>query len=124
MKFTTSRPRRETVVIALHGDGFIEAFAERNVDILIARVPHCPGSEVLAEDTFELMLPERYREVYFPGKARASAQNRPLSPSTIRDASFVEDMLGTLNRLDHMAVPVEGAGEAAASKLARERSAG
>jgi len=72
----------ESVLIALYANGFSEAFAGKNVDVKAVSVPHCRGLETLAEDTFEQMLPHRYRQLYWPVKVRASAMHRPLLPST------------------------------------------
>ncbi len=93
------RPKREAVLIALHGDGYVEAYAERNVDVRIVTVSHCPGAEALAEDTTELMLQHRYRQLYWPAKVRASAMHRPLLPSTIARSLVVRDCLTSLNKI-------------------------
>ena len=96
---TPPRSKREAVLIALHGDGFVEVFGEKNVDVKIMNVPHCPGSEILAEDTFELMLRHRYRQLYWPNKVRASAMHCPLLPSTMARSIVVRDCLTSLNVL-------------------------
>ena len=96
---TPPRSKREAVLIALHGDGFVEVFGEKNVDVKIMNVPHCPGSEILAEDTFELMLRHRYRQLYWPNKVRASAMHRPLLPTTMAAARQAKNDIATLNRL-------------------------
>lgn len=96
----THRVRRQPVLIALHGDGFVECFAEKNIDFHVERVPYCPGDEVLAEDTFEQRLPRRYRDLFWPGKLRASAMNRPLKSSVILDTIVVNDLVGELNRIE------------------------
>ncbi len=99
MNNTVKRPPREAVLIALHGDGYVEAFAAKNVDIKIVSVPHCPGNEILAEDTVERTLRHRYRDLYWPVNVRASAMHRPLLPSTMARAVVVRDCLSSINTL-------------------------
>ena len=93
----TTALKREAVLIALHSDGFIEAFGEKNVDVRIASVPHCPSSEILAEDAFELLLPHRYRRLFWPVKIRATAMHRPLLSSTMARSIVVRDCITSLN---------------------------
>lgn len=86
-------PKREQVLICLHADQFVEVFAEKHIDVKIVSVPDCPGSEALAEDTLELMLPQRWRRLYWPAKVRAVAMHRPLKPSTVMDAICVQRLV-------------------------------
>ena len=91
------RNKRTPVLVAVHGSGYIEVFAEKNVDVKIESVPHCPGSESLAEDVFEQMLKPRYRSLYFPGKMRASAKVRPLRPSMLVRSLATRKIMRGLN---------------------------
>ena len=58
---STERLKRQPVLVVVAADGFVQAFAESHIDVLIANVPDCPGHEALAEDVAELLMPQRYR---------------------------------------------------------------
>ena len=64
---------RVPVLIVGHSDGWIEAYAERHVDVRIEIAPYMttPEGERLAEGYVELSLPRRYRDLYWPGMRRA-----------------------------------------------------
>ena len=97
MQSNQKTPNRESVLVVIHGDGFVEVFGERTVDVKIARIPHCPGDETLAEDTAELMLPHRFRPVFWPSKLKASSTTQPLLPSVAREANCVRQLINGLN---------------------------
>lgn len=91
-------PRRQAVLIAVHADGFLEAFAERNLDVAFARIPAASNqaSERLAEDCFEQMLPLRYRELWRADLLRACGSTAPLRVETIQAALAAKDCVAAL----------------------------
>ena len=90
---------KESVLVVLHGDGFVEVFAEDNIGVGIRNIPHCPGSEVEAEEVFVQSLKPFQRRLYFPGKLKAQAMHRPQKPSSIMEALKVKQVLNRLNAL-------------------------
>jgi hypothetical protein len=75
------------VLVAIHSDGYIEVFGERDIDVRIVNVP-AVGSvrgEILAEEFIELNLPPRHRAVYAPGMIRAAKCGRKVTPQEIAD---------------------------------------
>ncbi|MEQ8211043.1 MAG: hypothetical protein RH917_14545 [Lacipirellulaceae bacterium] len=94
-------PPRQPVLVVTDGDGYLEIFAEKNLDVRIERLPvaHAHAAEVIAEDYLEATLPRRYRELYWPGKRRATAVVRPLRPLTIDAANRAERTMRDLDQL-------------------------
>ena len=99
MKCNTKRPPRQAVLIVSHCDGHLEAFAERNIDVHIARVPQSFSSvgERQAEEVAEAMLPRRYRELWRADRLRKTGTVRPLQPSVLADSLAVRGVLSALN---------------------------
>ena len=126
MNHSPPKPRRETDLILSYPDGYLEVYSERPVDVHLARVPVAfdQDGECMSEEVAAMLLPVRYRDLWRADRLRLVGSTRPLLPSVLCDARFNQAMLDTCNRFGHMAAPVEGAAAAAASKLARERSAG
>ena len=95
------RPPRQAVLVLSHGDGHVEAFADKGVDVLIARVPlsQTREGERLAEDCLELSLPQRYRDLYRADRLRANGTTRPLSAEAAHAALLTGDALEALDRL-------------------------
>jgi hypothetical protein len=93
-------PRRQAVLIAVHPDGFLEAFGAKSVDVRFVRLPVANGrvNEILAEQCFELMLPPRYRELWRRDLLRASGTSQPLTPETALAALKTKDCLAALNK--------------------------
>lgn len=99
---SNSPPRpRQAVLLVLSPDGYLELFADSNVDVRVERLPvaQARAAEVMGEDYLEATLPRRYRELYWPGKRRATAIVRPLRPSTIDAANRAERTMRELNEL-------------------------
>ncbi|QDS97704.1 hypothetical protein [Adhaeretor mobilis] len=93
--------QRQHVLIVAHADGYLEVFGEKNLDIRISNIPlaHSREAERIAEDALELSLPRCYRQLYFPGKRRATATLMPLLPSTMARAKAVKRTIRQLNQL-------------------------
>ena len=91
---------RHKVLLVLHADGFIEAYADRDhVDVRTVVMPHVPGGEILAEEYMELTLPRVYRDIFFPLNRRAVDNVRKLAPSQIVQQQLDREFLSTLTDL-------------------------
>ena len=84
-----------------HPDEHLEVFGDRNVDILITRVPLSFSSEGerQAEEVMEMMLPQRYRDLFWADRLRATGSTWPLLPSVLRKSLVVRDCLTTMNEV-------------------------
>jgi hypothetical protein len=93
--------QREALLIVLHGDGYVQAFSEKHIDVRIAVCPYMesPEGEILAEEFLELSLPWRYRELYWPGNLRAMGIACEARPSEIAYADWQLEMIQTLDRV-------------------------
>ena len=76
---------REAVLIIAHGDGWLEAYAEKHVDIRIEMLQYMatPEGQILAEEYLKNSLPYRYRQLYWPGQRRAADLVRKIRPSDL-----------------------------------------
>ena len=98
----SKRPtQREAVLILAHGYGWLEAFAEKHVDVRIEMVPQVTtqAGEILAEEYVELSLPRRYRDVYWPGNRRAADMMRVVRPSDIAWREYHVELLRAIQQL-------------------------
>ncbi len=101
MNDKAKRPKRQPILILSHADGHLEAFAEKHLDVHIARVPAAFSSEVelAAEGAMELILPRRYRSLYRADMLRKNGSTRSLLPSVFADARQVKKDIVALNCL-------------------------
>ena len=90
---------REVVLIVAHGDGWIEAYADKHIDVRIEIAPYIttPEGELLSEEYIELMLPKRYREMYWPIRRRAAGQVRKILPSDLERRDWEIDLLKAID---------------------------
>ncbi len=99
------RPRqREAVLIIAHGDGWLECFAERHVDVKIVMPPYVRGAEGerVTDEWLDLTLPKRFADLRWPILRRAAEMLRVIRPTGIlrREADLA--LLRTLDRIgDH-----------------------
>jgi hypothetical protein len=95
-----SRPRRQAVLIAVHPDGFLEAFAERNLDVAFARLPVASNqaSERLAEACFAMLLPKRYADLWQRDHLRSVGTAEPLTPEAVLATLETKDCIAALNK--------------------------
>lgn len=70
--------KRPAVLVVLHSDGFVEAFGPHSVDVRVANLLHTetPRGGQLAEQYLDSILPERFREHYYPGGPGCRATGR------------------------------------------------
>ena len=100
MQTTKKRPQREAVLIVMHADNYVEVFGEKHVNVRVVRCPAASSdkSHITAEDVVERQLPRYWRKLYFPSNVRATANARPLLPSTLSRAMQAKDDIATLNK--------------------------
>jgi NADPH-dependent 2,4-dienoyl-CoA reductase/sulfur reductase-like enzyme len=85
-KPTRKKPRppkpRTRVLVILSSNGFVEVFAEREVDVHIAQGLHVETieGERLAEEFLDGTLPKRFRELFLPGMLRATGLVERITP--------------------------------------------
>lgn len=97
-----SRLPRQAVLIVSHPDGYVEVFADANIDVYLARVPvaeTCAG-ERLADECLALMLPRRYRDLHRADRLRTVGTTRPLRPKAAHAAILAGSAISALNALD------------------------
>jgi len=101
------RPQRYPVLAVSHPDGYIEVFADRNIDCKIARLPvaYSREAERQAESVMLDRLPPRYAELFWADHMRASGTTRPLFPSTLEDADYCRAFVG----IPIQSTPAQGA---------------
>ena len=91
---------RTAVIVVLHADGFVEVFSDKQViDARIICVPamSTPTGEVVAEEYVESILPQRYRDFYYPGNRIAAENWKRITPTIIAKRN---DELSLLRALD------------------------
>ncbi len=100
MHSTKKPPQREAVLAVIHDDYHIEFFYEKNVNLCVVRCPAAFSNEarIIAEDIVEQQLSPYWRKLYFPGNVRATANTRPLLPSTMARAKQAKADIATLNK--------------------------
>jgi hypothetical protein len=89
------RPMMRTrVLIVLSADGFVELFGERGIEALVALRLDVPQHCEAAADTYlTATLPRRWRDLFYPGKLRATGLVEKLTP---------EQALSTLHKLQEL----------------------
>ncbi|QDT72224.1 hypothetical protein [Lacipirellula limnantheis] len=94
--------KRDKVLVAIHSGGFLEAFAERNIDVVFARIPAATSlfGQQIAEDCFELLLPQRYRDLWRRDYLRASSSTAPLTAEAVMEALTTRDSIAALNSVN------------------------
>jgi hypothetical protein len=95
-----SRQPSIPVLVAIHSDGFVEVFGDKQVDAVVVNVP-ATGSkrgEVLAEEFIELNIPARHRHIYVPGLVRAAKLGRVVTPDDIHKSQTMIAMLRALDQ--------------------------
>lgn len=95
------RKPRQAVLIVCHPDGYIEAYADQNVDVHIAQMPKMgtTAGRIAAEQYLDASLKPRYRDLYWPYKKRAADMVREVHPSDIAERNWRLDMLNVLDRI-------------------------
>jgi hypothetical protein len=95
---------REKVLVVLHGNGLVEAYAENNVDIhmihrLYVENETSISANILDEIT-ELQIPKCYRDLYWPNKCREFDSIRQILPMTQFDTSNDLQMIRELRKIN------------------------
>lgn len=96
-----STPQRHAVLIVASSDGFIEIFADRNIDFHVAQMPAASTArgERIAEACLERMIPRRFRDLFRRDRLRANAIVRSVTPEATLAAMATRDTVRALNRL-------------------------
>ena len=99
-KRPTYQPR-EAVLVVMHADGWVEVFAEKNVVVHIATFPCVYSAKVAnaAEQYVELMMPWRYRKLYWPVKLRAADTVRKATLEDIGLSRWRKKILAVMTRI-------------------------
>lgn len=94
------RPR-EKVLIVMYSDGWIEVYADKNVDAHIAQRLHItnPKNATNADEYLESTLPRCYRELYWPIKLRASGQCKKVTPEQALNTHLEMHLLREIRNL-------------------------
>lgn len=89
---------KQAVLIVANGD-YLEAFADKSIDVHIARVPSAltPRGERIAEACLEKSLPLRYRDLWRRDLLRANALVRPLTAEMALAALVTKDCIAALS---------------------------
>ena len=92
------RPR-EPVLIVAHGDGWLDVYADRHVDIHIINQPwvETPAGEILAEEWVEENIPWRYRPLLL--SRRQTGLVRKVRPSQIAETNTKLEIIRILNEM-------------------------
>lgn len=92
--------QRDAVLIVAHGDGWLEAYAERHVDVMLVQPPYVLGiaGERLADEWLDATLPRRYADLRWPILRRAAERLRAVRPSDILRRQLDLDLLRALDR--------------------------
>lgn len=99
------KPLERQGVLVLADGNYVEFFAERNIDIHVAKIPQ-PGSyglEGLAEQCLEASIPWRFRHLFDRSKLRGNAFIWPLPASVAQDALRVKRIVAAVNKLQEEA---------------------
>jgi len=84
-----SQSPRPCVLIVAHQDNFVEIFGSDGVDVRFVNAPTLEDQsnaealtrcEILAEDYISSVLPQRYRDIYFPSNRIATRMIRTVTP--------------------------------------------
>lgn len=96
------RPCRESVLIVVRGDGYIEVFAHRHVDVHIVQTPvtHSQMGERLADLDLDETLPFKYRQIFFPYFLRAAELIRPISADEFAQARYEKKLFREIRTLE------------------------
>ncbi len=105
------RPLRHAVLVVSYDDGFIESFAEKNIDVRFARMPVATSLETQcqAEDVLLDRLPKRYSDLFWPNLRRSSGTTRALYPSTIDDGDYCRAFIKGVNGLPDLSTVAQEA---------------
>ncbi len=73
-------------LIELYPDGYIKVYGEKSLQIEIVNRPYCISEkgELLAEQLVDSILPEGYREIFWPGMVRKTGILRTITPQQIQ----------------------------------------
>ena len=90
---------REPVLIVAHGDGWLDVYADRHVDIHIINQPwvETPAGEILAEEWVAENVPWRYRPLLM--SRRQTGMMRVVLPSDLAETAMKLEIIEILKTL-------------------------
>lgn len=99
MDSSKSRAPQQKVLIVSHPDGHVEIFSEQHIAAWIARVPVASSlqAEQQAEAVAEMLMPQRFRELWRRDYLRAVGSTKPLLPSVLQRAIATRESMRRLN---------------------------
>lgn len=76
------------VVVELHSDGFVRVYGDKCVSAIVLNRPAVRSARaaIIAEQLIDECLPIRHRDVYCPGRVRATGQVRRITVDDIHAA--------------------------------------
>lgn len=99
-----ARPDVDRVLVLIHGDGYVEAFAERWVSVHIANLPQGEWEfSKSADRVTEKVIPGAYRDVWWPGKLRANGNVRCPSVMELKAAKYERVIASAIDEADRLA---------------------
>jgi len=98
------KPQKRTrVLVVLSSNGFVELFADKDVDFHVAQRLHVDTIEAerLAEDLLDITIPKSFRNLFFPGKLRATALVEKITAETALDTLYKLSILRGLREMQN-----------------------
>jgi len=90
--------KRRKVLVVLYADGWVECYAQRDVDVLTVVKPFAatPEAGVIAERYLDETLPMQYAELHWPGLRRAADKCRKVTAAQLLAAWYDNKVLEAL----------------------------
>ena len=98
------KPRQRTrVLVVLSSNGFVELFADKNVDFHVAQRLHVETIEAerLADDLLDITIPKPFRNLFFPGKLRATGLVEKITAEMALDTLYKLSILRGLREMQN-----------------------
>ena len=96
------KPRPRTrVLVVLSSNGFVELFAGKDVDFHVAQRLHVETIEAerMVDEYLTNALPKQYRDLFFPGKLRATGLVSSVAPGKEIEARYQLSILKGLREV-------------------------
>jgi hypothetical protein len=95
---------RVKVLVVVHPDGYLQAFAEKRVDVRFVNLLDVhPDDEVPAEQALEAGLPAAYRDLHWPCRLRATGLVERITAQQALDTTYQLSILHGLRKLEEEA---------------------
>ena len=107
-KEEAKRARRlffQTILVELHADGLVRVFGDESIQVKIVNRPVASTNknDIRVEELIDSVLPQRYREVYWPGpNLRAMGNYKPITvmdvAATVAQLNMIDELPGSDSR--------------------------